>query len=374
MSSRSPRLPGSSVRNWRDQVADLTIRVVRYLDAHRDATAAEVARDVIGGTGGTRTPERSKAQRILEQLERQSIARRDSSEKTHRWGLQEQPDDIVVDLLGLCGVTVGRAAVPDSLAERALAVMWAAAVHLDASDNHGVVIPPRPSWVPDPNAVFSQPPQPPTWVEQLRTWSEDGTSDRLVAAAKAGESVLVPRSGGSTSPGTILNFGFGGRTVELRIDVDPPLFKHIDTDLFLEANPRFGPHLLHLSERHAHRAAGAAAIAAGSTPVDPDDAVDLGVCEECGGPADGPDDAERVQCDCGTTVCSACCEAFDGESYCPRCATLLRVAQAKSAAPPGRIGTSSSLKRIAWAYGCAKRDSPEERELEALLRAKVAGP
>ena len=49
---------------------------------------------------------------------------------------------------------------------------------------------------------------------------------------------------------------------------------------------------------------------------DEDDGEDLGTCEECGGPADGPGDSERVQCDCGTTVCSACCVAYEGESYC----------------------------------------------------------
>lgn len=50
-----------------------------------------------------------------------------------------------------------------------------------------------------------------------------------------------------------------------------------------------------------------------------------GTCEECGGPADF-EDAERVQCDCGTTVCSACCVAVDGESYCSVCAEEKRTA------------------------------------------------
>lgn len=45
-----------------------------------------------------------------------------------------------------------------------------------------------------------------------------------------------------------------------------------------------------------------------------------GVCEECGGPADF-EDSDRVQCDCGTTVCSCCCIAVGGESYCPDCAS-----------------------------------------------------
>lgn len=37
------------------------------------------------------------------------------------------------------------------------------------------------------------------------------------------------------------------------------------------------------------------------------------------------------------------------------------------------IDLSSSLKRIAWAYGCAKKGSDEEQFLLALLLAKV-GP
>jgi hypothetical protein len=44
----------------------------------------------------------------------------------------------------------------------------------------------------------------------------------------------------------------------------------------------------------------------------------IGRCQDCGGPADF-DDADRVQCGCGSTVCSSCCEAFEGESYCARC-------------------------------------------------------
>ncbi len=34
------------------------------------------------------------------------------------------------------------------------------------------------------------------------------------------------------------------------------------------------------------------------------------------------------------------------------------------------IDIDSSLKRIAWAYGCAKRDSEEEADLGKLLLAK----
>lgn len=34
-------------------------------------------------------------------------------------------------------------------------------------------------------------------------------------------------------------------------------------------------------------------------------------------------------------------------------------------------GKSSSLKRCAWAYGCAKKGFDEERELRHILIAKV---
>lgn len=50
------------------------------------------------------------------------------------------------------------------------------------------------------------------------------------------------------------------------------------------------------------------------------DVEDSRACDVCDAPADGPGDAQRVNCDCGTVVCSACCEARDGESYCPTCA------------------------------------------------------
>lgn len=56
---------------------------------------------------------------------------------------------------------------------------------------------------------------------------------------------------------------------------------------------------------------------------------DLGVCDECGGDADGPGDAHRVNCDCGDVVCSACCVAHGGESYCPTCAAAKRVEAAR---------------------------------------------
>lgn len=36
-----------------------------------------------------------------------------------------------------------------------------------------------------------------------------------------------------------------------------------------------------------------------------------------------------------------------------------------------RIDVTASLKRIAWAYGCAKKGSDEEAELEVLLVAKM---
>lgn len=35
--------------------------------------------------------------------------------------------------------------------------------------------------------------------------------------------------------------------------------------------------------------------------------------------------------------------------------------------------SSASLKRIAWAFGCAKKGSDEERQLEAILRDRLRG-
>lgn len=40
--------------------------------------------------------------------------------------------------------------------------------------------------------------------------------------------------------------------------------------------------------------------------------------------------------------------------------------------PAVLIDANASLKRIAWAYGCAKKGSAEETLLENLLRLKVA--
>lgn len=37
-------------------------------------------------------------------------------------------------------------------------------------------------------------------------------------------------------------------------------------------------------------------------------------------------------------------------------------------------GDKASLKRLAWAYGCAKKDSDEERQLRELLLAKARHP
>lgn len=60
-------------------------------------------------------------------------------------------------------------------------------------------------------------------------------------------------------------------------------------------------------------------------PDDPnDDAEPVRACDDCGEPSVGPGDADCVNCDCGSVVCSACCEAFDGESYCRDCAAEKR--------------------------------------------------
>lgn len=39
--------------------------------------------------------------------------------------------------------------------------------------------------------------------------------------------------------------------------------------------------------------------------------------------------------------------------------------------PAAQVDIDSSTKRIAWAYGCAKKGSPEEAKLRALLNLKV---
>lgn len=39
--------------------------------------------------------------------------------------------------------------------------------------------------------------------------------------------------------------------------------------------------------------------------------------------------------------------------------------------PAARIDITASLKRIAWAYGCTKKDSDEEATLGSLLTEKV---
>lgn len=39
--------------------------------------------------------------------------------------------------------------------------------------------------------------------------------------------------------------------------------------------------------------------------------------------------------------------------------------------PAAQVDIDSTLKRIAWAYGCAKKGSPEEARLQTLLIAKA---
>lgn len=66
--------------------------------------------------------------------------------------------------------------------------------------------------------------------------------------------------------------------------------------------------------------------AASKAERDDDDAMPELLCSDCGGPANGPDDAECVNCDCGAVVCSACCEAFEGVYCCSDCAAEKREA------------------------------------------------
>lgn len=38
-----------------------------------------------------------------------------------------------------------------------------------------------------------------------------------------------------------------------------------------------------------------------------------------------------------------------------------------------QCAASSSLKRLAWAFGCSRKGSPEEQQLEQLLRQRITG-
>jgi hypothetical protein len=93
------------------------------------------------------------------------------------------------------------------------------------------------------------------WVRQLDEWFKNGTFSRLGAAMEAQQPVRVPRTDGSSSIGVITaTSGFGGRVINLRIDgEDRPLYKAIDTDYFLEANPGFGPSLLELRPKEERK-------------------------------------------------------------------------------------------------------------------------
>lgn len=96
-------------------------------------------------------------------------------------------------------------------------------------------------------------------------------------------------------------------------------------------------------EAHAHVAEAVRTAAAeidATADVDDDDAMPEQICSDCGGPANGPDDAQCVNCDCGSVVCSACCEAFDGESYCSDCAAEKRdAARVVATEPVGGVHT-----------------------------------
>lgn len=65
--------------------------------------------------------------------------------------------------------------------------------------------------------------------------------------------------------------------------------------------------------------------------ADKPSAKTMRMCDDCDEPADGPGDAERVNCDCGSVVCSSCCEAFAGESYCRDCAIVYERGRADAA-------------------------------------------
>lgn len=100
-------------------------------------------------------------------------------------------------------------------------------------------------------------------------------------------------------------------------------------------------------------------------------------CGICGGPSDGPGDAERVNCDCGLVVCSGCCETWDGESYCPTCACAFsQVARALPAPPDAAL---AELERVLGLWVGLKRllvettePTVSTRELLLIISASEA--
>lgn len=82
------------------------------------------------------------------------------------------------------------------------------------------------------------------WMAQLEGWTRSGVFERIDDAKDNGTVVEVWRSDGTTSDAVIIGCGFGGRTVEVKILCDPPLYKSVRTEVFLEDNPSFGPSLI----------------------------------------------------------------------------------------------------------------------------------
>ncbi len=86
------------------------------------------------------------------------------------------------------------------------------------------------------------------WAIQLQTWTDNGTFDRITAAEKDGTAVMARRSSGAIVIGVVDGGGFAGRTTDVKFKTPEgkTLWKSMRTELFLELNPQFGPHLKEL--------------------------------------------------------------------------------------------------------------------------------
>lgn len=73
-----------------ERLASRRADVMAYLREHPGCTAREVAVNVIGGTGATRTSSRAYAYTTLVELERRGLVVRDRSENTHTWATKAE--------------------------------------------------------------------------------------------------------------------------------------------------------------------------------------------------------------------------------------------------------------------------------------------
>jgi hypothetical protein len=69
----APSLPGSPTAKWKRRRAELRRMIFDYVSKHADCTSRDVTCDVLRGSGGSHTPERALAQRMLAELVRASV-------------------------------------------------------------------------------------------------------------------------------------------------------------------------------------------------------------------------------------------------------------------------------------------------------------